>query len=110
MEMTTTRRLIEDYTSITGRPIATITVEEYIRFAELTELIASPIKMSTRLPINDVQPIEALKKEAEEENCALADDIGSEPQKITFIPAETKLEKKAPSKEDMLKLMRSVHG
>lgn len=121
-----TRSVIEDYFSITGRPVATLTVEEYSKFMEMAKSMAGTISMtdgdmyrSKSEPAVPAYRSPQREEEMEEETEEKPDNKEYEkkaPSGIipikgndTATPKQpTPAEKKKPSKEEMLKMLRSV--
>lgn len=90
--------IIADYFEITGRPVATLTVDEYARFlamaGESTEALRiTSVKQSSSTPL---QPKEAEPKQA------VTPTINK--------PKVREQETPKPSKEDMLRILRSVNS
>ena len=103
------QKVIEDYFSITGRPIATLTVDEYAKFIEIA-------KQTTMIPSRSFSfqgSPDSISEVSSKEIEVIEDDEPNQRAPIVpitkqeFVPA-AKPEKKKPSKEEMLKMMRSV--
>lgn len=95
--------IIEDYFSITGRPIATLTVDEYVKFLEIAgnSVSSSTINSSLQefsLPVDDVEKQVSQEPEVPIITIRKPETSTPKPQK----------EKPKPSKEEMLKILRSV--
>lgn len=108
MGQTTTRQLIEDYLSITGRPVATLTVDEYIKFttAQIAGHPANYSYISTPVIEKSVEITEnGNNKYDSDQEMAI-----SQPAQLKLINNEPKKEKSKPTKEEMLKFMKSVSG
>ena len=113
----TTRSVIEDYFSITGRPVATLTVEEYSKFIEIAKKMEEAVSGThgSMYYSNSEQPVHdyhSQKEETEDHNVSENKDA-SEMKKIKSIDTviqkqPSPVEKKKPSKEEMLKMLRSV--
>lgn len=103
------QKVIEDYFSITGRPIATLTVDEYAKFIE----IANQTAMIPSRSFSFQGSLDNTNKASSEEIEVIEEDEPDQRAPIVpitkpeFAPA-VKPEKKKPSKEEMLKMMRSV--
>lgn len=95
--------IIQDYFSITGRPIATLTVDEYVKFLEIagksvSSSTISPSSQEFSLPVDDVE--EQFSQETEVPIITIRKTETSTPT--------LQKEKTKPSKEEMLKILRSV--
>lgn len=86
--MNSAKELLTEYTAITGRPLATISVSEFLEFKKYSEGMAVPISMqvemskysqpvTTREPLTQVVPI----SDKREEKIAKTDTSENKPKK-----------------------------
>lgn len=107
------KEFISDYFEMTGRPIATMTVEEFCQFSRI-------FKTENFSSLTDV-PQSAIPFQKSEPNIDETNNFFTDPKKdATILPITEKSiseeknvhkkEKQKPSKEDMLRLMHSVNS
>lgn len=117
----TIRSVIEDYFTITGRPIATLTVNEYSKFIDIAKSMTgagsgTENNMHTfqNAPADiDHQSLQKIENETRENEYEIHEGKAL-PEFISIKSADSRAsvpaEKKKPSKEEMLKILRSVNS
>lgn len=108
--MNDSNSFIKEYFELTGRPISTMTVEEYVCFKKATNNVPTVLVNESEHPeILISQPV--IEESANENNHER--EYPKENRKITAIEAVKNEEKNKPqisSKEDMLARLRSISG
>lgn len=98
--------IIEDYFSITGRPIATLTVDEYVKFLEISGQAST--YSTHNIPTPEYEPLEQFREESEDDFPSAENAPIVTIHKPESASPMANIEKNKPSKEEMLKIMRSV--
>lgn len=96
------RLVIEDYFAITGRPLATMTVDEYLKFCDYAKMHAESERFQDE-PHEDKIPAMATAVTPTQSEPSV-----SMPLSYTETVSTKTVSKAKPSKEEMLKLLRSV--
>ena len=101
---------IQNYCEITGRPAATLTVEEYLRFAKE---FRNDQKECRQIDARPMHTENACKKESpteEVEEAKIKEHVENKIQHEKRKEQRATAEKKEISEEEMLKFMRGVSG
>ena len=91
------KTLVEGYCQVTGRPAFTITVDEYLKFAQST-LLETSVPFSKQVVVQEVQKEEKKEKEEEEQK---QKEENFETPKDFETPKEEQMPKPIPSKEQV---------
>ena len=102
---TTLHTIIEDYFKITGRPIATLTVDEYIKFQQQCSSLTDQKQFRSI-----VQKDEGLRHEDSVPNIHEDSVLPFETRKKTEMVQPDLENPVQPDKESLLKLMQSINS
>lgn len=114
------KELAEGFFSLTGRPISTMTVEEYIKFHKMADMESICVSQSVKSSEDTKSTFSAI--ESKNESCinneAVREEISAKEEimssnviKPTPLPQmKEKTEIKAVSKNNALEILRSVAG
>lgn len=116
MSDTKLKEFISDYFEMTGRPVATMTVDEFCQFSRAFKTLRTENFYSLTDVPHGTSPFQKTESSLDE-----TDNFSTDSKKETALLPMTedsiteeknmkKNEKKKPSKEDMLKLMHSVNS
>lgn len=102
--------IIEDYFSITGRPIATLTVEEYAKFLEIVNrtAVVRPAFSTYSPPVHNESSISANEKDSDNFMPEELQNPMVVIKNTKTISTQANKSKPKPSKEEMMKMLRSV--
>lgn len=96
--------LLEEYTHLTGRPLATISVDEYLALKRFEAL--SSVTVETK--VSHVQPDKP--KQTEEAKAPAPVQKTSNIKQLSTVKTEERREKTQSSKADALSILRSIPG
>lgn len=96
------RLVIEDYFTVTGRPLATMTVDEYLKFCDYAKMHTETERFQDG-PHEDKRPVVATGITPSQSELS----VSMQPSNTETVATKT-VTKTKPSKEEMLQLLRSV--